>query len=718
MLRAGVACGVLCLLGAAAVLASFPRPGIAAHSRAGAAAPASKRLQPAQPSLRAFAHAAPPSPRLLGRARRDQALAARIKAFERNAKSRGVNASTRRTKDVPQGADAGAPSRVAGGADADAAARVPARSAVPSVGRLPTLALLVDFADAPRTVSPAVFDELLFADVFGPGSLRGYYREASHGTPSSRGLLDIFTLDSPAAVGWLRLPGTLASYTSGGDYGIGPYPGNSQRMVEDAVAAADAVIDFSDYDSNGDGFVDNLLVVHAGRGAEYSGSTSDMWSHQWGTSRPVAVDGVFVSTYAVGPEYWVTPGDMTVGVYAHEMGHVFGLPDLYDRDLSSSGVGGWSLMGTGSWNGTNGDSPSRLDAWCAARLGWLQPQTADGELSSWTLSAVSASRTQSAAKVKPVGASDAEYFLIENRQQTGTDSALPGGGLLIWHIDENQMGVQNDDETHKLVDLEEAGGYQQLDSSYGYGSPDDPFPGTSGARQFLDSTTPNAATYDGLPSGVMVTDIGDSGEQMTVRIGSVAPPDITAPALRLEGAVNGGHYRRDVTLTITADDGAVGSGVASVSCSVDGSDFRFVEGDVLEQVVPAAPNGVHLVVCRAVDRAGNLQQRQWTFTTDSVGPAGYARKISGLRRRTIAVPYKLTDRLSSRLYDVKVVIKRRSGARAKTFATGPGVYRVSGRWYSFTWRPVDRGTYRYWVYGRDKAGNVQRIAGYGTITVR
>jgi len=85
------------------------------------------------------------------------------------------------------------------------------------------------------------------------------------------------------------------------------------------------------------------MIVHAGRGAEYTGSLNDMWSHKWSII-PRACDGVSVSDYTVMPEYWSSPGDMTIGVFCHELGHAFGLVDLYDTDNSSYGTGYWSLM--------------------------------------------------------------------------------------------------------------------------------------------------------------------------------------------------------------------------------------------------------------------------------------------------------------------------------------------------------------------------------------
>jgi immune inhibitor A len=134
-------------------------------------------------------------------------------------------------------------------------------------------------------------------------------------------------------------------------------------LTEDVVYLADPYVDFSQYDNDNDGYVDALFVIHAGPGAEHTGDPNDIWSHQWNTGYPPYVDGVYVTTYSMEPEYWSSPGDMTIGVYCHELGHVFGLPDLYDYGFDSQGVGRWSLMAVGSWNGPMGSSPAHPDAW-------------------------------------------------------------------------------------------------------------------------------------------------------------------------------------------------------------------------------------------------------------------------------------------------------------------------------------------------------------------
>ena len=144
------------------------------------------------------------------------------------------------------------------------------------------------------------------------------------------------------------------------------------------------------------GEVPNLFVVHAGGGAEWNGDPSLFWSHSWSLERSTGLraddlefDGVTVNNYAMMPEvggdltgYAGTafgPYPPTVGVYAHEYGHVLGLPDQYDYGYESQGTGIYSLMAGGSWNQWPtdpifaGNSPSFLDAWSRYRLRFVTP---------------------------------------------------------------------------------------------------------------------------------------------------------------------------------------------------------------------------------------------------------------------------------------------------------------------------------------------------------
>ncbi len=390
------------------------------------------------------------------------------------------------------------------------------------IGTLYTIALLVDFSDHPHQTDASFFDDLVFKDTVGPTSVRGYYREVSYG------MLDVAPLNLPSSLGWLRVSEQMGYYLGEGS-GYGPYPRNSQRMIEEALALADPLVDFSRYDCNGDGFVDNLMIIFAGHPPYWD--SPGFATQKTELMNPVKVDGVRARSYTTVPElnYW--PGDMTIGLYVHEMAHTLGLRDLYDYDGSSVGTGKWSLVSNG-WANSPPRLPARPDPWSSAKLGWLLPQTLTGPPTLRTIPTVGSSRT-AAFKLYPGGAtSGPEYFLIENRQRTGTDGALPGSGLVIWHIDERRLddfiGSPQKDETHKLVDVEEAGGVQSLDLSPGepganYGGGEDPYPGDTGNREFSDMTTPDAKTYAGADSGVHIFQISDSGPVMTALIGFHTP---------------------------------------------------------------------------------------------------------------------------------------------------------------------------------------------------
>jgi len=168
------------------------------------------------------------------------------------------------------------------------------------------LAICVDFSDHVAQTNVSFFDTLLFGST--SGTVRSYYDEVSYSQ------LDLVTVNMPSALGWKRAPQTYAYYVDG-QYGMyGVYPHNARKLVEDAADAVDAVVDFNDYDNDNDGYVDVLIVIHSGTGAELSGSTDDIWSHKWSITPRTMDDGAMVYTYTMQPEFWSSPGDMTPGV--------------------------------------------------------------------------------------------------------------------------------------------------------------------------------------------------------------------------------------------------------------------------------------------------------------------------------------------------------------------------------------------------------------------
>ncbi len=403
----------------------------------------------------------------------------------------------------------------------------------PSDGPFRILAVLVKYSDKNSSVATTFFDSLMF-DTMG-ASVRDYFREVSYDQ------IDLVTVNLPSTLGWRTAPQTYAYYVNG-DNGLGTYPNNCQKMVEDLVDQIDPLVDFSVYDNDGDNYVDVLVVIHAGSGAERTGSPDDIWSHKWGIN-PRLKDGVYISSYTTQPEYWTAAGDMTIGVYAHELGHGFGLPDLYDTDNSSKGVGRWCLMGYGGWNGTNGSTPAHPCAWARIAMGFAAYTNVTGVLTNQAI--LNVEEGGPIYRVWTSGAVVPEYFLVENRQRTGYDVGLPNSGLLIWHIDDNKAVLQNPNDlewypgipvaNHPLVALEQADGLYELEHNVDAGDNGDPYPGSTSNSVFNDSSTPTANAYVTGSSSVQIANISASASTMyadivvTLSAGTDDPDNPTLP---------------------------------------------------------------------------------------------------------------------------------------------------------------------------------------------
>ncbi|MGB1206805.1 MAG: M6 family metalloprotease domain-containing protein [Chitinophagales bacterium] len=364
----------------------------------------------------------------------------------------------------------------------------------PSTGTRKALLLLVDFPDQAATYNVAAIDNLCNQDGYNvngqTGSFRDYYQDISYGA---------LTINTDVQ-GWYTTPNNKAAY--GNDQ-----PGAvATDLVRYAVDQAEAGgLDFSQYDGDGDGAVDVVMVIHSGRGAEESGDGDDIWSHRWGLSaggNSVTYDDVLVNDYIIQAEKYGATNITNIGVLCHEFGHALGLPDLYDTDYSTSGVGGWCLMAGGTWN-NSGKTPAQMSAWCKEEMGWTNPNVLSG---TQTVTDMDYSDNSNVTYRLNTPVSN-EYFLLENRQKQGWDTFLPGEGLAIWHIDASQNSNSNEDQ--RLVNLEAADGSDN-------GSL---FPGYTNNTAFNDSSIPNAQTYNGSNSGFCVSAIVESGNFVSFQTG-------------------------------------------------------------------------------------------------------------------------------------------------------------------------------------------------------
>lgn len=386
----------------------------------------------------------------------------------------------------------------------------------PLHGTLNVVVVLVDFADQPMTAPPSRFEQLMFSTgVLPTGSVREFYTEATNGKVTIAG----------SVVGPYRMPQTLAWYANDNS-GVGKGGGDfrSPQLALDAAKALAPALSLASCDNDGNGYVDAFIVVHAGAGAEVTGKPGDIWSHKATLDKEYAANGAKIYGYLTIPE------DAKVGVCAHELGHLlFGFPDLYDIDYSSEGIGDWCLMSGGSWNG-GGDRPAHPSAWCKVNQDWASVTnvTANGTV---TLPAVETAH--SVVRLWKSGAASSEYFLLENRQRTGFDDALPGEGLLVWHIDETKP--TNSDETHFKVALLQADGKRDLELGHNRGDAGDPFPGAAHITALGNTTTPNTKSYANQSTSVSLADISPSGPTMSATVTvkpATKPKDDPKPSWR------------------------------------------------------------------------------------------------------------------------------------------------------------------------------------------
>jgi M6 family metalloprotease-like protein len=456
----------------------------------------------------------------------------------------------------------------------------PSAAAVTGVLRVPVVIFSFQNSPVAEPVTATALDEALFgaaAPAGRPYSLRSFYEQMSNGAFSIQG--DVFP--------WVKLKNPEDSYTgpANGCNG-GPCNGiNSgaaiaamQAGMAEAIDSLDAAVNFSQYDNDGpdgipnsgddDGFVDMVMFLHSEIGGECGPATNNhIWAHKFflqaGKTTNDARNGggfIGISDYyvqgAVGGETSCTPGVlMPPGTAAHELGHAIGLPDLYDTQQGTQGIGQWGLMGSGNF--TSPYSPTRMEAWSLNQMGWVTLRTLT-TAGTYTLGPAPTSDT--AFVIQPVGANPrGQYYLVENRQAVHSDSAMIrshcgrsgnpvgcGGGVLIWHLDGqklNQGGAVNAGAIH-AIELVQADGLNNLRNGTGgqpnvfvRGDAGDPWPGVTNKTGFGPSTTPaarlnNTAFANGAPAGFQLDQIAINGGVATMRLQYASAIVITTlPAL-------------------------------------------------------------------------------------------------------------------------------------------------------------------------------------------
>ncbi len=254
-------------------------------------------------------------------------------------------------------------------------------------------------------------------------------------------------------------------------------------LLEEILDKADDEYDFSVYDADGNAEADGVFFIYAG---DTDGWGDFYWG--WATYGGWIVDGV-----RVGPLMFVGEHLMTYRVAAHEFGHMMGLPDYYDYTFKSNGVGVWALMGKGE---------AYHDARSRYYLGWVDPIAISIDTPNVTFTP--RSDNGPVYRLWHMGEYGPESFLLEMVSPTGYDYKLPGEGLMIWHVDERIPN--NNNWRHKLLDVEEADGRDDLDAKANNGDATDPY-WFGNADTFNSSTYPDSDSYDGWGTAVQVLNV-------------------------------------------------------------------------------------------------------------------------------------------------------------------------------------------------------------------
>jgi immune inhibitor A len=434
--------------------------------------------------------------------------------------------------------------------------------------------IMVSFTDSTLTHGASELQYAMFDTTHSTatGSVIDYYDWVSGGRIHVRGeVVAQITLPHPA------------NYYANSTYGLNAIttPQNDLGLVEDAVAATDPTVDWNRYDRDGDGFVDMLWIVHAGVGAEGSGSLSSLWSitgsagEHWSNGGAIQTKDlipgvlpsskryVFVNRFSILPERSsFKPGALSeIGVFCHEFGHALGLPDLYDTSSLGGGHGNvgpglWSLMSTGAWGGDghSPEYPTGMGAWSMLYLN-LSPLVQPAQDTVVTVAPISSGGP--VYEFFSQGLYNHEHFLVEQRYRQGFDRNLPANGLLVTQVDDAVIGVglsSNRINAGPFPGMRVLEGDGDFDMARGWnrGDTSDVLPGAMQTTYLSDDTSPSLSTFGGAPTNLVMDAIQPQGNSTRVRLRVRAPGWYTGEDYTEQAFTPSSGYSRGRHTVVTA----------------------------------------------------------------------------------------------------------------------------------------------------------------------
>lgn len=358
------------------------------------------------------------------------------------------------------------------------------------------------------------------------GSVRDYYHDVSGG---------LFTLTVDVVGPFTGVYNT--AFYGGTDEG-------AQYFAREAVDSAAAYVDFSDYDNDGDGYIDGLHIIFAGYGEEAGASSDCIWSHKWNIFDAPTYNNTVVNVYSCSPECRGNYGGYitNIGVICHELGHVFGAPDYYDTDYAGSGgefpgLGKWDIMSSGSWNG-NGKTPAQHNPYTKIFIyRWASCDTINAIDSMYILDPA---ETSNNAFHRVNTATPGDFYLLENRQNIKWDNDIPSHGMIVYHVHRNANGAHVTNHTHpqQIYILSKSTGNDSIPNatpaSYGLlNSAYSTYPSTLTNHDSLTNhTAPWFKDWDGHNNSVALYNISESPTtgKIFFTVGNAMPTPISAQA--------------------------------------------------------------------------------------------------------------------------------------------------------------------------------------------
>jgi len=368
---------------------------------------------------------------------------------------------------------------------ANSAVTSSAKKSYPLRGAPKSLVILVNFNDlifvvpAPKTAFSNLLTETGYSGNGGTGSARDYFRDNSMGVFDPQ--FDV--------VGPYKLPQAMAYYGENDASGLDKDP--RQMVIDACKLASENGVNFSDYDTDKDGIVDNVFIYYAGYNEAEGAPANTVWPHRWSLANyNTKFNGVSVYDYACTSELRGKSGSNIcgVGTFCHEFGHVLGLPDYYaTNDATHQTLSYWNIMDNGAYLNL-GKTPPSYSAFDRFYLNWLVPTEikTSGE---YTLDNLATSNkadifTQYGNhNLIGFNPTPVEFFTLENRQNIGWDRYLPGHGMLISHIYYNAADWADNGPNNNALAM----GYDIIEAD---GKADDvtlsgdPFPGTQNVKSY------------------------------------------------------------------------------------------------------------------------------------------------------------------------------------------------------------------------------------------